>query len=111
MFRVYRNLHHGDAFSIMENGIVIERLENLEAWGITFKVSEAGRQRVIRKGQKNVHAFACVERYRKIKRSTEGRSAITYNPYQAGHFVVDGEPIHTASKVIFTGGRCYLYTP
>lgn len=111
MFRIYRNLHHGLAFSIMENGRVIERLENLEAWGATFTVSEKGRQRVLREKQKNVHAFVVVERYRAIRRNVDGMARIGYNPYEAGHFVVDGNPIHEAKKVVFTGGRCYLEKP
>jgi hypothetical protein len=107
VFRIYRNLHHGLAFSIQHNGRVIDRVENLEAWGCTFKVSENGRQRVLREKCKNVHAFVIAEGYRATKKSVDGLSRVCYDPYKAGHFVVEGQPIHSASKVVFIGGRCY----
>lgn len=62
-FRVYRNLHRR-TFSIQgfvsakRGWRVIGHGDNFLLRDVTFKVSEAGRQRVLREGRKNVHAFA-----------------------------------------------------
>jgi hypothetical protein len=58
----YRNLNNG-LISIRQRignrWLVVGHSDNLIIKNLTFKVSEASRQRVIRTGQKNVHAFAC----------------------------------------------------
>lgn len=66
-----------------------------------FKISEAGRQKVIRERRKNVHAYiigypAHVERLHP-NRFTH---SVNYNPYTGKHFhTFDGESIHTATLV------------
>ncbi len=108
MFFIYRNLHHGLAFSIRERGRVIERLTSFVAYNVRFKVGEAGRQRVLREQQKNVHAFVVAERYSIASVLTDDLIPVTYNPYENSTFVCGGKPIHTASAVAFRDGRCYL---
>lgn len=56
LFRVYRNLHK-KCYSISYNGIVIMHTTRVIADNATLYVSEAGRQRVLATGRKNVHAF------------------------------------------------------
>lgn len=52
-----------------------------------FKVSEAGRQRVLREKRKNVHAF--VEGYHELAyMQLEEMQRVTYNPYKCGSFVI-----------------------
>lgn len=62
--RVYRNLHK-NCYSIMArvaNGWrVVAHAESVGLHGVTFKVSQAGRNRVLASGKKEVHAFACGE--------------------------------------------------
>ena len=58
--RVYRNLHNG-LYSIQRDGVVLGHASRVALKRASFKVSEAGRQRVIREGKKNVHAFAIGE--------------------------------------------------
>lgn len=57
---VYWNLHRGlwsvKALEGAQKGRVIARLGHLGLEDCEFKVSEAGRQRVLREGRKNVHA-------------------------------------------------------
>jgi len=110
MFYIYRNLHQGDKFSVRRFGRVIIRLTDFEAYDVRFSVSEPGRLRVIREGRKNVHAFVVAERY-SIPSLLEDVSTLVpvkYNPYTDSTFMLNGEPIHKASKVVFTRGRCYV---
>ena len=60
---VYFNLHK-KCFSVKAlegamKGRVIAHRDNVLLFDATLKVSEAGRQRVIREGRKNVHAGVC----------------------------------------------------
>ena len=108
MFFIYRNLHHGQAFSIRERGRVIERPTDFVAYNVRFKVGEAGRQRVLRERQKNVHAFVVAERYSIAAVIIDDLMPVTYNPYEHDSFMCGDKPIHTASAVAFSGGRCYF---
>jgi hypothetical protein len=102
--KVYRNLKHGrksrPLYSIMHNGRVIARRHRVLLTSCKFVVNEAGRQRVIREGRKNVHAFVVG----KWCRSKCGCSAfgtddtdkrqlglkIVYNPYRMKTFEIEG---------------------
>lgn len=55
---VYRNLQK-DCWSIKQNGLVVAYSDELTLKEVTFKVSETGRQKVIKTKHKNVHAFVC----------------------------------------------------
>lgn len=61
MVFVYRNLKFGrktkPLYSVMQDGRVIARLHRVLISGATFVVRKAGRDKAIREGQKNVHAF------------------------------------------------------
>ena len=56
--QVYKNLHK-DCYSIRDSKtkLVIAYGTRFALWDPKFKVSEAGRQRVLSTGQKNVHAY------------------------------------------------------
>lgn len=56
--QVYWNLHKS-CYSIQcsRTRLVIAHVQDLFLGSVTFKVSEAGRQRVLRERRKNVHAF------------------------------------------------------
>ena len=109
MFTIYRNLHRGEAFSIQDRGIVVDRLTDIIALSICFKVSEPGRQRVLLQKQKNVHAFVVCESYTACtEQDISALTLITYNPYLNSSFMMNGEPIYNAEAVLFTGGKCYL---
>ncbi len=108
-YYIYRNLHTG-GFSIKLRGRVIDRDNWFIADGVTFKVNESGRQRVITEQRKNVHAFIVADKYTfagntdKIDRL----EVITYNPYVHSYFTCNGKEITHARKVIFKQGKCYL---
>lgn len=95
---VYKNLHR-DCFSVRQGGIVRFHTEIVCLKDVTYKVSEAGRQRVLREKRKNVHAFVVgkiCHSQEVIKETFPFPAAwVTYNPYKNDSFYVigDGEKI------------------
>lgn len=93
---VYYNLHK-KCFSVKalegENkGRVVAHRDFLDLYDVTFKVSEVGRQRVIRERKKNVHAG--VVGYWEYDIAVRGtrlynlqNKQLTYNPYKYDSFV------------------------
>jgi len=97
---VYFNLHK-KLFSVRDHitGIVVGHTDMIALENVTFKVSEAGRQRVLREKRKNVHAgvmgivkdFPCPVAW----------STAFYNPYKYESFVdINGQKLSTASLVV-----------
>lgn len=91
--KVYRNLHL-KAWSIMAvdgpyKGKVIAHADWIGLWGPKFIVNEAGRQRVLREGKKNVHAFVrgTISDYRINGRLVKLQQLTRYNPYRGPGFV------------------------
>lgn len=108
---VYRNLHK-KCFSVrnVETGLVIRHAETVLLADATFKVSEAGRQRVLRQKMKNVHAGVqgtlvdgdSPKRRRKFNRAR-------YNPYTAGFFAdEEGNPVTAAKTVLLMDGKIWF---
>lgn len=102
---VYFNLHK-KCFSLKalegpDKGRVIMHATYVKLRDCTFKVSEAGRQRVLREKKKNVHA-GCVGTVLSagtiMQEVPEAYSKVQYNPYKAAYFVTaeDHQPVHTA---------------
>ena len=101
---IYRNLHR-DTWSIRDRatGRVIGHSDNVLVEDATCVVQPAGRDRVLREGRKNVHAFVrgvmvttCETPYAKAECNVQ----VKYNPYKAGHFVrVDTSDKVTSSPV------------
>ena len=98
---VYYNLHK-KCWSIRalegENkGRVIAHRHEVCLENVTFKVSEAGRQRVLREGRKNVHAgcvgnwFNCTDPHEEFgltRQVDRGRGILVgYNPRKASTFI------------------------
>jgi hypothetical protein len=63
---------------------------------VTFAVSQAGRERVLREGRKNVHAF--VVGTLETPRPIDG-VAVAYNPRRAPGFVTPDGAVITATKL------------
>ena len=90
-YYIYRNLNKG-GFSVRLRGLVVDYIEDeCICMGVSFNVSEKGRQRAIKKGQRNVHAFIVCENYVK----GNGRMAcafgtypveVTYRPFEYDFF-------------------------
>lgn len=103
--RVYRNLTEGN-WSIQtktpRGWRVAGHATSVELLKPTTKVSEAGRQRVLRERCKNVHSY--IIGFLDL-RNMDGfpygdADRISYNPYKAGTFTTsDGEPVTSARRV------------
>lgn len=89
---------------------MIARLENFKAKDISFKVNEKGRQRVLEKKQKNVHAFIVARSFEETTGIIDINklSRITYNPYIHSSFVNENQSIFSAEEVFFLNGKCYV---
>jgi FMN-dependent NADH-azoreductase len=109
--RVYFNLHKR-RFSVLtkqEKGWrLAQHTDHITLHDITFKVSEAGRQRVLREKRENVHAY--VQGTVGFMGGSEAveMSAVNYNPYKASTFMKDGSPIHTARSAVLTVGSTQI---
>jgi hypothetical protein len=102
---VYFNLHK-KVFSIRalegpERGRVVGHRSQLTLTNVTFRVSEAGRQRVLREQRKNVHAGVVGQWFGHVDQAVidQATTGVTYNPYRYSSFVYrdDQQPITTAS--------------
>jgi hypothetical protein len=100
--RVHKNLHRGD-WSVTQKGRVIAHLPELVLADVTFRVSEATRQRVLRKRQRAVHAWA---EGTVVDAAPDCSVSVTYNPYRCASFTIrhDDSPIHRAAFCHFTPG-------
>lgn len=86
--RVYRNLHK-KCLSVQAkvNGRwkVIDHVHVIALVDVSFKVSQAGRDRVLREKRKNVHAFV-VGTVATFPIALQGRK-VSYNPYRGDTFI------------------------
>ena len=72
---------------------------------VQWKVSEAGRQRVLRERRKNVHAFA-IGTLLDNEHAPDGTyKDVKYSPYAGPYFCVDGKPVHASKFAFFTPDR------
>jgi len=91
--KVYWNLHR-KCYSVQQNGLVVGHTDRIELCDVTFKVSEAGRQRVLKERKKNVHAFVTGYLYDGKEepnyntRRFPNEIHIVYNPYKYDSFRV-----------------------
>lgn len=110
---VYRNVTK-KCWSVRSNGKVLFHTDSLMLEDCTFKVSEAGRQRVIARQRKSVHAGVegtlTVQPGKAlsfIKLRATGKQ-VCYNPYKNTSFISDGQHIEAAQQVYFTAeGHVY----
>lgn len=88
---VYRNLHKQTwsvkALEGPSKGRVIAHSDHVLVWEASGRVSEAGRQRVLREGRKNVHAGIVGTLVSLQAEPGFLGTDITYNPYKYETFV------------------------
>jgi hypothetical protein len=131
---VYFNLHRKcwslKAMEGEKRGKVIGHAKYVDMTNVAWKVSEAGRQRVLREKRKNVHAGAVgyVNKWLDLHGISHGTATptmadgymrsptvadmVTYNPYRNSHFVdLDtGEQVkHTHAAFLCPERRVYVY--
>lgn len=107
--RIYFNLHR-KCLSVQtqtpKGWRVWKHMKSANLENVTFKVSEAGRERVLVEGRKNVHAYIIGDLIEDA--GTEGYTEgcqITYNPYKYTSFVVKSTelPVHKANRLSIVG--------
>lgn len=110
-----------DVISVKIPGRHIEYASWVSLRDAEFRVSEPGRQRCIRQGVRNVHAWIVGEeilrvcsdwRYSQAPRPVGYRQAV-YDPFKGGTFVDSEtlEPVLTADLVIMAGKNVYYVPP
>jgi len=105
---VYRNLHK-KCYSVksLKTGRVIAHVDSIDLINVSFRVSQSGRERVLRERRKNVHAG--VVGYIASSNDTNYSMDVTYNPYKYNSFVMknDETPVFKAeaARIDLTGIR------
>lgn len=90
--RVYRNLTRKclSVQTMTKKGWRVTRyVQSIYLKDATFKVSEAGRQRVLKQKRKNVHAIVEGQETEPFEAST---SKVSYNPYTSSYFFLKDDP-------------------
>lgn len=116
---VYRNLHKG-CWSVrsVKTDRVVGHPQTVALTDATFKVSQAGRERVLRERRKNVHAgvqgtLAAIDEVstaRLERKSGTNPFQVTYNPYRFDRFVrvTNTEPVQRADYVFLKPTGCWV---
>lgn len=124
---VYKNLHEG-CWSIKDRqtGHVVAHADKVELSDVKLKVSEPGRQRVIKEQSKNVHAglegnlekislTGYPSRRYVHRQSDSAPTLVTYNPYKYETFVnkADETPVLTGERAILDndGKSVWVFSP
>lgn len=90
--KVYWNFHR-KCFSVQVGGRVVAHATRVTLASVRFRVSEAGRQRVLRDKRKNVHAYVTGDLASDIAVDDVYEQGFAkYNPYVNTMFVTDSQP-------------------
>jgi hypothetical protein len=102
-FNLHKKLWSVRALEGEHKGRVIQHAASLCLADCTFKVSEAGRQRVLREKRKMVHAGVVGTMRNALPRGRAVSRRVTYSPYKFNTFVDADtfEPQHAADWVVF----------
>ena len=105
--KVYYNLHL-NCYSIKKGSLVVAHAPCVYLQGVTTNINEKGRQKVIEKKKKNVHAYI-IGNFTYQSFNTEGFNQMVYNPYLYSSFV-DGdtkEKVEKANKALCINKKAY----
>jgi hypothetical protein len=114
---VYFNLHKllwsVRALEGPNKGRVIQHAHEVHLVDCVFRVSEAGRQRVLRERRKNVHAGVVGRLAEAVQVDLTGALRVTYNPYKFHTFVrTDSmEPVREAARVQLKDRSAFVLAP
>ena len=109
-FYTYYNLHkHLFSLKNLKTGRVERRENSVLLKNCTFKVSQKGRERVLREKRKNVHAGVVGEYVDSRKELMENMIEITYNPYLYDSFVLkhSKRPVKKAEFVLLRNKQVF----
>ena len=108
--RIYFNLHkHKWSIQTYRKGKgwrIAGHTDRAAVTNAEFKVYEHGRQKTIRDGQKNVHAYVIGNFNNEIVIfPIDEMKRVSYNPYKGGSFIKGTEPIYKADLVLLNTNR------
>ena len=106
--RVFKNWKLG-CWNIMQDGRLCASARQVRLCDVQFRVRESGRQRALREGRRNVHAWAVgllVESLHPEETGSLGEAharEVMYDPWRGATFVdrVSGAAVHAAEDVLF----------
>lgn len=109
---IYKNLHNG-LFSVKQGGLVVAHIDSVLLANVSFKVSESGRNRVIKEQKKNVHAFIVgyILNVNSTPLSLLKRS-ISYNPYKYNYFYFkddNSKALLNSNNLVYCDSKKGLY--
>lgn len=111
LVEVYRNLHN-DLLSIRDakSKHVLGHANTVHLTGVTFRVSQKGRERVVLTKRKEVHAVVRGN-IQHMPESFWIKNEVVYNPYKYEQFTTlfDNRSIFEADAVILTDGGLKVY--
>lgn len=108
---VYYNLHKHvwsvKALSGPSSGRVIMHCSEIRLRDVVFRVSKAGRNRVLQEQRKNVHAGAVGYIECEDHSYTD---CVSYNPYKADYFYskTTGEPVYKSPHVLLKDRKVWI---
>lgn len=108
--RVYYNLHK-HCWSIQEYKTrrVIAHCSKIDLINVVFKVSQTGRDKVLREQRKNVHAFVIghVDLTNNVQCPIDS-NVLYYNPYKVKNFVdIKGKEIYNCNRVVMENRKVW----
>lgn len=110
--RVYFNLHK-KCFSVKskKTNRVLFHTNEIHLHDVTYKVSQSGRQRVLKEQRKNVHAYVDGKIGAIGSIHNNGYINVTYNPYKYDSFVNKDteEKIVATKSAILLDKKIYAY--
>lgn len=111
--RIYRNLNNGRmSVQCKKDGrwLVAGHVTDCIIEAVTFKISEAGRQRVIRENTKNVHAWGQGKLLVQFDLSKRASIELSYNPYKHETFIdrLTRKPIYSCRYLIVRNNKVWV---
>ena len=105
--KVHRNLHKA-CWSVRRGDAKTAHTRRIFLANVEFRVSQAGRAKVLEKKVRSVHAYATGTEVDSFEYGEWDR--VSYNPYRAGAFVLnDGTEVRQAAIVKFEiDGVCWV---
>lgn len=90
---------------------VVSYVETAYLANVKFKVSEAGRQRVLKNKRKNAHAFICGDLISGLPNDYGKFNSARYNPYELEKFQCENKYIDRADFAILSGHKLFVSNP
>ena len=111
-FEVYRNLNN-KCFSIKQKGLVVAHADNFIIHSVKTKISQKGRERVLKEKRKTVHAVLVSNNFEKVDKDSIDISKLDelyYEPYTLDSFINKrtGERLESIDSVYLTDGKAYI---